>query len=52
MREIAYWSAIYEIEVFAIHIKRFSNEVADALSIWHLDYKYKIKFHEMIDIGM
>lgn len=48
MREINYWAAIYEIEVYTIHIAGFCNKLANALSKWHLDDSYQKTFQNLI----
>ena len=47
MREISYLCAIYEIEAFTVHIDGLKNEIADALSRWHLGGSYQSKFWEL-----
>ena len=45
MREIAYWSARFECDIWAVHIEGVHNELPDLLSRWHLGPRYSEAFH-------
>ena len=47
LREIRYWSAQGNFKIRGVHLPGVKNEIADALSRWHLDPKYKIKFEQL-----
>lgn len=47
MREIAYWAAIGEFEVQTVHIAGARDDLADALSRWHIDSSHSIKFKQL-----
>ncbi len=47
--EVAYWTATYQVEVFTTHVDRLRNEVADALSGWHINETYTTKFHNLVN---
>ncbi len=49
MREIAYWRATYQVEVFTMHVEEWRNEVADSLSRWHVNETYRTKFHNLVN---
>ncbi len=49
MREIAYWIATYQVEVFTMHVEEWRNEVADVLSRWHVNETYRTKFHNLVN---
>lgn len=49
MREVAYWCAVFEIEVLTHHVEGYTNEVADALSRWHLSDDHEKRFYSLVD---
>ena len=46
MREIAFWAAIHECEVWAVHVEGVKNELPDLLSRWHLSPTHQEAFHQ------
>lgn len=48
MREITYWTALSEFDVWVVHIEGVSNVLADALSRKHLGQEFKDKAEAMI----
>lgn len=48
MREIVFWCAIYQVEVYTHHISGYKNEIADCLSRWHKGEAYERKFWEIV----
>lgn len=52
MREIAYWAAIGEFELFTTHVEGAANDLCDVLSRWHVDTKYEKRFREMTQGSM
>ena len=44
MREIAYWLARHECELYTLHIEGVHNRLPDMLSRWHLEDRYRLEF--------
>jgi hypothetical protein len=47
MREIAFITALHEVEIFTTHLEGFKNEIADALSRWHTGKRHERLFHHL-----
>jgi hypothetical protein len=48
LRELAFVSARYQVEVRGEHVAGISNRIPDALSRWSLDPKYSEEFGLMV----
>ena len=48
MREITFWCALSEFDVWVVHVDGISNILADALSRQHLGQEYKDKVQRMV----
>lgn len=47
LREICFYTALYEFELRAVHIEGQENRIPDHLSRWHLDASHKEKFQKL-----
>ncbi len=48
LRELAYVSAKYQVDIRGKHTAGITNRIPDALSRWNLDYKYSQEFRHMV----
>ena len=46
LRELCYWTALYDVHFRAVHLEGSQNRLADCLSRFHLDNKFEYSFFQ------